>query len=149
MKKYLPINLDISNRNILIVGGGNIALNKIKLLSKFTSNITVIAPLIKAEIKNIINNIKEKEFETNDLKEFRLVYACTNIRNLNEKIKKDCQDKNILVNVVDNPSLSDFISPAIYKEHEMTVAVSSSGKDVKKSINWRNKIKDFLANDNS
>ncbi len=64
------------------------------------------------------------------------------------QIKKDAEKLNCLVNVVDDPELCDFISPAIYKENEMTVAVSSNGQNVLKSIEWRNKIEKFIENDN-
>ena len=52
-----------------------------------------------------------------------------------------------MVNVVDNRELSDFISPALFKQDEMTVAISSNGQNVKKAVEWRNSIKAILQSD--
>ncbi len=75
---------------------------------------------------------------------FFLVYACTNNIEVNRRIKADAEICKILVNVVDNRELSDFISPAVFKQDEMTVAISSNGQNVKKSVEWRDKIKAIL-----
>ena len=146
-KTYLPVNLDITNKKILIIGGGNIATQKLLTLLMFTDKITVLA-------REISNNIIEKEITTikkdyhsDDLKNYSIVYACTNNRVLNAIIKSDAAKLGILVNVVDDPELCDFISPAIFKKEYLTVAVSSGGINVKKAIEWRDKIKKLLEND--
>ena len=56
----------------------------------------------------------------------------------------DCEEMGKLINVVDNPAQSDFVSPAIIKKGQMTVSVGSNSQNVIKSIELRNKIKDFL-----
>lgn len=144
---YLPICFEISKKNILIVGSGKVALQKIIILENFTSNITVVAPHISKEIKSRGITFIENEFSREMLNGFSLVYACTEDKKLNKQIKDDAQKLNILVNIVDNPELSDFISPAIFKQNSMTVAVSSNGQNVKKAIAWRNRIKDYFKND--
>jgi precorrin-2 dehydrogenase/sirohydrochlorin ferrochelatase len=144
---YLPIFLNISKKNILIVGSGKAALQKIRILENFTGNLTVIAPKIPKEIKSRSITFIESEFSKEMLNGFSLVYACTDDRKLNKQIK-DCAKKlNILVNIVDDPELSDFISPAIFKQNNMTVAVSSNGQNVTKAIRWRNRLKEFFEND--
>jgi len=141
---YLPICINVNSKKILIIGGGNVALQKIKLLKKFTNNIVVIAFKVSPEIKNIGCEYYERDYDASCLKGYFLVYACTNNRKLNKEIKTDANKFGLLVNVVDDPELCDFISPAIYKRKEMTVAVSSGGKDVLKSIKWRNEIKKYF-----
>ena len=144
---YLPICFEISKKNILIVGSGKVALQKIIILENFTSNIPVVAPHISKEIKSRGITFIENEFSREMLNGFSLVYACTEDKKLNKQIKDDAQKLNILVNIVDNPELSDFISPAIFKQNSMTVAVSSNGQNVKKAIAWRNRIRDYFKND--
>jgi len=144
---FFPINIDISNKQILIIGGGKIALQKAATIKKFTSNITVIAPEICDELMEITNSCFKKKYTTEDLKNTFLVYACTNDRTLNKIIKKEAEEKKILVNVADDRELCAFISPAIYKNNNMTVAVCSNGEDVKKSLTWRKKIKELLEHD--
>lgn len=143
-QKFLPIFLDISKKNIFIIGGGRIALQKIKMLKQFTNKITVIAPEILPDIIGYKIKIVRDVYQKKYLKKDSLVYACTDDRKLNEKIKKEAENLNILVNVVDNPNLCHFITPAILKKGNMAVAISSNGTNVKKTIKWRNKIKDIF-----
>ncbi|MFA6922615.1 MAG: bifunctional precorrin-2 dehydrogenase/sirohydrochlorin ferrochelatase [Bacteroidales bacterium] len=140
-KIYLPVFLDITNKSILIIGGGKIAEQKLFSISAFTDKITILSKEINDNIKKTNFKKINKEYNTVDLYGFYIVYACTNNKEINAQIKSDAAKLNILVNVVDDPSLCDFISPAIYKEENITVAVSSSGTNVKKAIEWRNRIK--------
>ena len=146
INSYLPINLNLSDKSILLIGGGKVALQKLKLLLQFTNNITVLAPEIVDEIKQTGITCLVKPYATTDLANFQLIYACTNNLELNQQIVVDCRHKKILINVVDNPELSDFISPAIYKQDKMTVAVSSGGTNVRKAIDWRNLIREYFDN---
>ena len=144
MKSFLPLNIRIDNKKILFVGGGNIALHKIKTVEQYTRNISIVSPEIHDELHRKGFTEMYKEYEPSDLEGFFLVYACTNNLEVNRRIKNDAAAYGILVNVVDNRNLSDFISPAIIKKDEMTIAVSSNGENVKKSVEWRNKIQAML-----
>ncbi len=145
MSTFLPISINITNRQVLIIGGGKVALHKVQLLKRFTSNFKVIAPHILDELKRIKGVVlEEREYVEEDLRGYLLVYATTNNHELNHQIGLDAKKYGCLVNVADNPKLSDFVSPAIFKQDEMTVAVGSNGKDVKASIHLRNIIKGFL-----
>ncbi len=142
--KYLPLSLNITDKKILIIGGGNVAAKKINILEQFTSEISVVALKICKEIKAGNIACREKEYHKSDLADYHIIYACTNIERLNRRIKKDCEDMGKLINVVDNPDLSDFVSPAILKKDHITVAVGSNAQNVLRSIELRNKIRDFL-----
>lgn len=142
---YLPAGLAIQDKRVLVVGGGNVALQKIQVLRAFTSRITVVATAVRAEIAAQRLAIKIKKYEKSDVRGFSLVFACTNNRELNAAIKKDANKRGALVNVVDDPSLCDFIMPAVYKKGYMTIAVSSDGRNVRKSVRWRDRIKKVFA----
>jgi len=144
---FLPISINITTKKVMIVGGGRIAANKLALLTQFTDNITVLAPEIISEIKNANVNIVEKEFSTSDIEDFSLIYACTSDHCLNQKIKEEANARGILVNVVDNRDLCDFISPAIYKHDYLTIAVSSNGQNIRTAIKIRDRIKEIFEND--
>ncbi len=148
MKSFLPLNIRIDNKKILFVGGGKIALHKIKTVEQYTRNITIISPEIQDELHQMGFSEIYKEYETSDLQGFFLVYACTNILEVNRRIKDDAAELGIMVNVVDNRELSDFISPAVIKKDEMTIAVSSNGQNVKKSVEWRNRLQAMIQNGN-
>jgi len=148
-KDFMPIAINIRNKKILLIGGGQVALHKIASLRQYHADLHVLAINVCEEIKNQPVWFTEKIYERNDLNGAFLVYACTNIKSLNELVYNDCQDLGILVNVVDNPLLCDFVSPAIYKREYLSVAVSSNARDVYKSIEVRNKIKSILENDHT
>ena len=141
---FLPICINITDKKILIVGGGNTAAHKLKTLLKFTNNIAALAPEMSDEIKKSGIKIIEKNYSKKFLNDFYLIYACTNNKNLNLKIKSDANKLGKLVNVCDSPDNCDFVSPAIFKRQNMSVAVSSNAQDVRKSIEWRNKIAEFF-----
>jgi precorrin-2 dehydrogenase/sirohydrochlorin ferrochelatase len=148
-KDFMPIAINIRNKKILLIGGGQVALHKMASLQQYLAELHVLAIHVCEEIKKQPVWYCEKAYERNDLGGAFLVYACTNIKSLNELIYNDCQELGILVNVVDNPLLCDFVSPAIYKKDYLSVAVSSNARDVYKSIEVRNKIKTILENDHS
>ncbi|ASB48155.1 precorrin-2 dehydrogenase/sirohydrochlorin ferrochelatase family protein [Alkalitalea saponilacus] len=141
---YLPININLTDAEILIIGGGNVALHKVEGLERFTQNIRVVSPeLHPGLLKREWIKWEEKIYDSEDLKGAFLVFAATNHRQVNEQVRNDAQKHRCLVNVVDAPSTGDFISPAIFSEGDMTVAVSSGGKNVHAAVKWRNDIRDL------
>jgi len=146
---FLPISLNITDKKILLIGGGRIAGHKIGFLEQFTSNISVVAIEVIDSIKAKGYDYKEKPYEKSDLEGAFLVYACTNLIDLNQQVKADAESLGILSNVVDNPKLCDFVSPAIYKHNHITIAVGSNAQEVHRSIAVRNKIKELLEEDAS
>jgi len=144
MATFLPISLNITDKQILIVGGGRIASHKIGFLEQFTRNIRVVALDIQNNIKDKGYPIFQKPYEKSDLHGIFIVYACTNIPELNESVRRDSASMGILCNVVDNPQSCDFVSPAIYKKGMFTVACGSNGQNVRKAIEIRDTIKEFL-----
>jgi precorrin-2 dehydrogenase/sirohydrochlorin ferrochelatase len=145
MKVFLPLNIRVDNKKILFVGGGKIALHKIQTIEKYTRNITIVSPEIIDELKGKGFTEIYKTYEPSDLDGAFLVYASTNVEEVNRRVRDDAEARGILVNVVDNRELSGFISPAIIKQGEMTVAVSSNGQNVKKSVEWRNRLREFVS----
>jgi len=144
---FLPISINITDKKILIIGGGRIAGHKIGFLEQFTCNISIVATEVIDSIKAKGYAYHEKSYEKSDLNGAFLVYACTNITELNSRVKADAESLGILTNVVDNPKLCDFVSPAIYKHDHITVSVGSNAQDVYRSIAVRNKIKELLEKD--
>jgi precorrin-2 dehydrogenase / sirohydrochlorin ferrochelatase len=145
-QQFMPIAIDVANKKILLIGGGKVALHKIESLKNYATNIVVIGKVVDNRIKEAGYNYIEKEYEISDLNDSVLIYACTNIRELNQQVKEDAHKLSKLVNVVDKPDECDFVSPAIYRNKNISVAVSSNGQNVYKSIEIRNIIGDFLNN---
>lgn len=146
--EFLPISIRVSDQQILFIGGGKVALHKLKILKQFTSHFKVIAPEIQPAIKKLDGvEWHEREYQKGDLKGFRIAYITTNNHELNHRIARHAKEAGCLVNVADKPAYCDFVSPAILIDQKMSIAVGSDSKNVLASIKLRDKIKLMLAND--
>jgi uroporphyrin-III C-methyltransferase/precorrin-2 dehydrogenase/sirohydrochlorin ferrochelatase len=129
---YFPVFLDLKTRLCLLVGGGDIATRKGRLLSKAGARLRIVAPKISDELRELVakNNgeIFEREYQSSDLIDCFIAIAATDIEPLNEKISQDAKAKNIPVNVVDSPALCTYITPAIIDRSPLVIAISSGGE---------------------
>jgi len=143
-KNFLPISLNIANQKILILGGGQDAFKKLKILQRFDAEVEVLALKVCEEIKNSGVKFYEMAYNKKFLKNYLMLYSCLNNNELDKQIVKDCNEAGVLVNIHDKPDLCQFVSPAIYKQGNITIAVASNGENVYESIRIRNLIKDKL-----
>ena len=143
-KNFLPISIDIANHKILIIGGGQSAFKKIKILQRFNAEVEVVATIVCDDIKQIGIKYFELDYQKELLKGYLMLYSCTNNPVINQQIVIDGKEMGVLVNIHDEPELCQFVSPAIYKQGNITVAVGSNGEDVFESIRIRNSIQEFL-----
>ena len=129
---YFPVFLDLKNRLCLLVGGGEVATRKGRMLAKAGARLRIVAPEISAELRElaVTNNgeLNEREYQSSDLQGCVLAIAATDIESLNEKISADSQALNLPVNVVDTPALCTYITPAIVDRSPLMIAISSGGE---------------------
>lgn len=144
---FLPINIRISDARILIVGGGRVATHKAQILSRFTDRATIVAPDISDAIKALPFHWLERPFEPSDLDGTTLLFVCTGDHALNRRIRRLATERGILTSVCDAPADCDFTSPAIYRDGDLTIAVASDSKDVRRSIRIRDRIKHLITHD--
>lgn len=138
--KFLPVSLNVTNKRIVLIGGGKVATHKAQIIYRFIDRITVISPEFTEEIQKLPFEFIQKEYEPGDLDGAFLVYVCTGDSELNARVKQDAENRRVLASVCDAPLLCDFVSPAIYKDGNLAVAVSSNAQDVHKSIAVRDRI---------
>lgn len=143
-QNFLPIAIDIANQKILIVGGGQSAYSKLKILQRHNAEVEILAIEVCDEIKNSGVKYMEAPYHKKYLKDYLMLYSCSNNAELDRQIEKDCREEKVLVNIHDKPSRCQFVSPAIYRHGNISVAVSSNGENVYESIRIRNLIKDKL-----
>ena len=135
MKKnypYYPIYLDIEDRDVLIIGGGNVCARKAETMMKYGARVTVLSPECTEEIeawaaKNMLT-IRRKTYAEADLQGASIVIASTDDQCINARIARDCRRRKIPVNVVDVTHLCEFIVPAIVERGSIQIAVSTGGK---------------------
>ncbi len=129
---YFPVFLDLKKRRCLLVGGGEVATRKGRMLAKAGAVLRIVAPEISAELRELANTsggeLLQREYRTSDLQDCVLAIAATDIESLNEKISADAQALQLPVNVVDTPALCTYITPAIIDRSPLVIAVSSGGE---------------------
>lgn len=128
---YLPIFLNLRDRRCLVVGGGDVALRKVGMLLRAGARVQVVAPDISAVLQEKLagqGGFRIGRYETSDLDGVALVVAATDETAVNAQVSRDCQARQLPVNVVDNPALCSFVFPSIVDRSPLLVAVSSAGK---------------------
>jgi len=130
--EYLPLFVDLKDRNCLVVGGGEVAARKAGLLLKANASVTIVAPEISAATQRLLDENKliylNTVFDQTQLVGTFLVVAATDNEVVNRRVYDHAKENNVLVNVADNTELCDFILPSILDRSPMIVAVSSGGK---------------------
>lgn len=129
-----PIFLKVAQLDVLIVGGGNVGLEKLTFLLKSSpsAKVTVVAPDFHAELvelaqKNAVELIKDI-YQVSYLKGRHMVIATTDDVPVNIEVYKDCKARQILVNVADNPPYCDFYMGGIVTKGNIKIAISTNGK---------------------
>jgi precorrin-2 dehydrogenase/sirohydrochlorin ferrochelatase len=137
---FLPVSIRIDGRAIVLIGGGQVALHKALVLSRYTAGVRVVAPEFHPGFEALPFERVRKEYEPSELEGAFVVYICTGSRELNAAVKAECERRHLLASVCDNPAACDFISPAIHREGALTLAVSSDAQDVRRSVRVRDQI---------
>lgn len=129
--RFLPVFMNIENRNCLVVGGGDVALRKVRLLLKANASVKLVARSLCDEIETMISegmiDHVGKEHNESLLDDCILVIAATNDKELNRRISEQARRRNLPVNVVDNPSLCTFILPSVIDRDPVQIAISTGG----------------------
>jgi uroporphyrin-III C-methyltransferase / precorrin-2 dehydrogenase / sirohydrochlorin ferrochelatase len=133
--RYLPVALRLDGASVLVIGGGNVAANKIRLLLPRSANITVLSPDLAPEIVQwreqgrLSHLAQAAEIETLStlIPRMRLVFAATDDESVNRIAARIARDSNIPVCAVDDPEPSTFITPAIVDRHPVQIAISTGG----------------------
>ncbi|WP_299017964.1 NAD(P)-dependent oxidoreductase [uncultured Photobacterium sp.] len=128
---FFPAFLRLSDRQVLVVGGGDVACRKVDLLLRANANVTVLSPELHPFLANYADkgrlNYLCKSYEENDLAGFDQVWATTNKSGLNHQIYRDATKRDLWVNVVDAPKFCHFITPSMIDRSPIQVAISSGG----------------------
>ena len=143
--KYYPIFLDMKDRKVLVVGGGFVALQKIKTLLDSGAIVKVITKeLIAEDIKALPVSLEIREYNENDMIGVSIVIAATNSHEVNTKIFEHSKKYNVLLNAVDDKDNCDFILGAIVNKGDITVTISTAGKSPIVAKKIRDKVNEML-----
>lgn len=130
-RSYYPIYLNLKGKKCIIVGGGRVAERKCRSLIKNGADVTVISPNITKRLEDYKRKGKIRHlprlYRRGDIGSAFLAIAATDSQEINEKIYTEATDKNILLNVVDNPDFCNFIVPSVFERRDLKIAISTSG----------------------
>ena len=128
---YLPIFAKLDSLPCLVIGGGDVAWRKIRMLKKAGANVSIVAfdlvPSIQAAVEKGDLVWRKEAFIPEHLNGMFLVIAATDDPLINESVLKAGNARQIFVNVVDDTSKSSFIVPSIVDRNPLLIAISSSG----------------------
>ncbi|MDR1876075.1 MAG: siroheme synthase CysG [Flavobacteriaceae bacterium] len=129
---YLPVFLNLKNKKVLVVGGGEVARRKVSLLLASEAEVIIIARELCGTLSVLEEEKKVKwiarEFDAEQISRIFLIVAATDDGELNKRLFHWAEERQIWINVVDNPDLCTFIFPSIIDRSPVIAAISSGGK---------------------
>jgi len=150
MDRY-PIYLDLAGKRIVVIGAGPVAARKVSSLHEAGARVIVIAKNVDAAFEKSckLPNVELviSAYSKDYLAEAVLAIAATNDLDLNRRIYKDCQELEVLCNIVDRPQLCDFFVPAVVKRGPLQIAIGTDGNCPAYAGHLRKKLEDQFTDD--
>lgn len=135
MNELFPIFLKLENLNTLIVGGGNVGLEKLTAILNNSpkAKVTLVAPLVRNEIFELQKShpnlvVLQEKYKTDFLQNKQLVLVATDDKELNKQIKAEAFLANIICNVADTPDECDFYLGSVVQKGSLKLGISTNGK---------------------
>ncbi|MEN8126446.1 MAG: bifunctional precorrin-2 dehydrogenase/sirohydrochlorin ferrochelatase [Planctomycetota bacterium] len=148
MPKF-PIYLDMSGRRAVVIGAGSVAVRKVQALHEAGARITVVASHVPSKFEDAfaISNVELvlATYRKDYLVGATLVIAATNDTALNQQVFHDCQELEILCNVVDKPEHCDFYTPAVVKRGDLQIAIGTDGNCPAYAGHIRRKLEEIFS----
>ena len=140
-----PFFMDISGKRGLIIGGGKHAWEKIERLRPYGPKLQVIAETFLPEIEEAAVELMQRKFEMSDLEDTpAFVIVATDSREEGRKIAALCKERNILVNVVDDQEVCDFIFPCLIAKGKLSVGICTGGASPNVGIQLKKKVEELI-----
>lgn len=147
--QYFPLFMNLADKPVLVVGGGEVACRKVDSLVRAGAHVTIVSPKIDTYLQNLVESgdcFWVQNFYTDDLLEQKYVqvWATTDNPQLNHRVYHDARALGLLVNVVDDQPYCDFITPSMINRGRIQIAISSGGASPVLVRNIREKLEATL-----
>lgn len=151
LDKVYPIVLtNLKKTPVVVVGGGTVGERKIVGLLAVRAKIRLISPQATPRLQGLIKagDIEwvQRTYQAGDLADTKLVFAATDQRDVNAQVALEAKESDLFCNVADQPDEGNFHLPAVYRDDELVMAVSTGGRSPAQARIYRNKIAEWLAN---
>lgn len=129
---YYPVFLKLRGRKCAVIGGGEVALRKVRSLLEHGARVSVISPELCPELAGMAAKgqiqVLQRNYQAGDLRDTFIVIAATDDAKVNRELLKEAGESKALVNAVDDPENCDFIVPSSVRRGDVTIAVSTGGR---------------------
>jgi siroheme synthase-like protein len=122
-----PVVLDLSGVPVLVVGGGRVAVRKATGLARAGALVTVVAPEHDPAMVTLAARIEQRQYQPGEAADYQLVITATDDPAVNELVAADARAARVWVNSADDPDNCSFILPAVARQGDVTVAVTTGG----------------------
>ena len=149
-----PIFLKLHQLNALIVGGGNVGLEKLSFMLKSSpnANVEVVAPKFLSELEALAENhtsvkLTQAKFKKKMLKKRHMVIACTDDLEVNKRVYDLCRKRYLICNIADTPPLCDYYLGGIVTKGNVKIAISTNGKSPTTAKRLREFFEEIIPDD--
>ncbi len=148
---YYPVFLDLAGRRCLVVGGGNVAVGKVRGLLNAGTDVTVVSPELIPELQGLLRegrfSYQAREYQSGDVDGFDLVMVATDDGAVNGCVAADARAQKIWVNAADDVPNCDFILPSVVRKGQIVVAASTGGASPALARRLREELDAYLSDD--
>ncbi|TDE31157.1 bifunctional precorrin-2 dehydrogenase/sirohydrochlorin ferrochelatase [Flavobacterium ranwuense] len=149
-----PIFLKLHNLNVLIVGGGNVGLEKLSFMLKSSpnANVEVVAPKFLPELEELVEKhpsvkLTKAKFKKKMLKKRHMVIACTDDLKVNKRVFDLSRKRHLICNIADTPDLCDYYLGGIVTKGNVKIAISTNGKSPTTAKRLREFFEEIIPDD--
>ena len=145
---FFPLFVDLGEKKAVFIGGGTIALRRIRTLLPFVGELVVYAPDFSPELEHMAYDgaitLEHRLYDESQLDEADIVFACTNSAEINDMVWEACKRRGILVNVCSDRNKCDFYFPGVAQHGNMVVGISAGGKDHRRVRQLKARIESLM-----
>lgn len=159
-KRYFPLYVDLTDKKVVVIGGGRVAARRVNTLLGFVDKIMVISPELGKNMEELVfqkcvdglfwlSDVYQKGY----LDDADMVLACTDVKVINDIVEEDCrrleqeQGRRILFSRCDDKNACDFLFPSIVVSEDVVVGINSSGESPEKTKETRERMEEMLGVD--
>lgn len=156
-KKYFPLYVDLTDKKVVVIGGGKIAARRVNTLKDFVDKIIIVSPELGTKLSELVFEKcvegvlwMQDYYQKDYIEDADMVLACTDVKVINDIVESDCrklekeQGREILFNRCDRKEQCDFLFPSIVKKDGVVVGINSSGKAPARTKEVRKRIEESL-----